>query len=820
MIGANLVGPSRVALRLARRSALRHRGRSVLVLLMLFIPAYAGTILTASWSNLGGTSAQEITFTLGGADLIVGSGDLAAVEATLPPGSDTTGLIQASTVLRTPAGLRAQEYEATDPAHPANDGRYVVRSGRAPDGSAEVAVTRRLAADLGLRLGSSVTAGMPQRELTVVGVVDWSRSLRTSGLLVPHGFPLSSAPGKLMVRLPDGDEWMPPRMDAGSGNLSVLSREQMAPTAGERRLEAAAALLVVTFAGAQVVLLVGAAFLVGAARQRRELALVSAAGATPRQVTWIVVAGGLLLGVVAAFAAVLLGLATFAAAAPLIEQVANHPLIDVSLPAGRLLGVVGVTLCIAMLATLLPARAVRQGSVRGALGGQRDTSKVDGLGAVAGLALLVVGIVALLVSGNPQGRPQVLAAGGVALLLGVVAGTPTLVRMSGRVAGLLPMPSRLALRHAARHRLRTAAAVAAVTAAVAGSVALALAGAARGEVTPSRLDARPGQVLVSVDAAEKLGPDGLRRVAGALPSRATVTVITATDLQANVAHHDLPAGPTATVSVAAEQRDVAVGGAEVVQLVTGRPATRPEREALDRGDAVAFNDTLVTPDDRVALSSDGQGLTLLPAVVASRSEYYARLPGLVIAPETAQRIGLDTRVRLVVVDTTRMPDEQELAAANSILLAAQLTAAEPPASPVTVDAVPADDQSSREVGVMFYLLATVSVLVTVVASTVAVGLASVELRPDLATMAAIGAAPRVRRRITTAQAWLIVGVGTALGLLSGIGPAAAYVSFSTELHWHVPWLALSAIVLGPPLLAVIMAGRLVLGEQTLVRRLN
>ncbi|WBB99803.1 MULTISPECIES: hypothetical protein [unclassified Solwaraspora] len=185
-----------------------------------------------------------------------------------------------------------------------------------------------------------------------------------------------------------------------------------------------------------------------------------------------------------------------------------------------------------------------------------------------------------------------LAAGGVALLLGVVASTPALVRMSGRVAGLLPTPSRLALRHAARHRLRTAAAVAPVTAAVAGSVALALAGAARGEVTPSRLDARPGQVLVPMDAAEKLGPDGLRRVAGALPSRATVRVVTATDLQA---------GPTATVSVAAGQRDVAVGGAEVIRLVTGRPATRTEQEALDRGDAVAFNDTLVTPDGRVAL---------------------------------------------------------------------------------------------------------------------------------------------------------------------------------------------------------------------------
>lgn len=813
MSRADLFSSWRVALRIARRSALRHRARSALILLMLFVPAYAGTVLLASWSNLSGTSRQETVFTMGRADLIVESDDPAAIAATLPPNSHTTSLRQARTVVRGLDGLQVSEYEATDPTQPMNSGRYVFRAGRAPAGPAEVAVTRAMADGLGLRLGDRLTAGMPQRDLAVVGVIDWSRSLHAAGLLVPYDAPLSSARSKLMVRLPTGVQWSPPQ----PGTISVLSREQMAPTPGERRIEAAAALLVVSFAGAQLVLLVGAAFMVGAARQRRELALVAAAGATSRQVSRIVLAGGVLLGAVSAAAGVALGLLTFATAGPLIERVADHPLIDVSIPVWQLVGAAAATLFVGLLAAVLPARAARQRPVRGALGGQRDQSRLDVIGVMMGGGLIAVGTAALLVSGNPEGRSVVLAAGGIALLLGVVACTPALVRAAGHLARVLPMPTRLALRHAARHRLRTAAAVAAVIAAVAGSVALALAGGARGEAIPTRLDARTGQVLVPLDAAELLGRPGLERLKAALPARAIVTLQTATAVHANVSYRDLPGGPTdPTALVANEQRDIAVGGAEVIRLVTGRTATAPELAALDRGDAVAFNDTLVT-SGRVALSPGAQPPTTLPAVTAARQEYFTKLPGLVISPATAQRLGLDVRPRLVVVDTTHAPNGQELAEANEVLLQAQLTAAKPPGSPVTLQAASAD-KPTREVTTMFYLLAAVSILVTLVASTVAVGLATTELRPDLATMAAVGATPRIRRRITVAQALLIVGVGAAFGLLSGIGPAAAYVSYSVELHWHVPWLALLAIVLAPPVLAAVMAGGLARGELPLVRR--
>jgi putative ABC transport system permease protein len=70
---------------------------------------------------------------------------------------------------------------------------------------------------------------------------------------------------------------------------------------------------------------------------------------------------------------------------------------------------------------------------------------------------------------------------------------------------------------------------------------------------------------------------------------------------------------------------------------------------------------------------------------------------------------------------------------------------------------------------------TITMLVLLVAAGVitlggtftAVGLAAVESRPDLATFAAVGAGPALRRRISAGQAGVIAGLGTVLGLASG-----------------------------------------------------
>jgi putative ABC transport system permease protein len=323
-------------------------------------------------------------------------------------------------------------------------------------------------------------------------------------------------------------------------------------------------------------------------------------------------------------------------------------------------------------------------------------------------------------------------------------------------------------------------------------------------------------VLLPADVAALLGPAGVRRLAAELPVRDTVTVRTAIQTAASTFDR-LPEGGTDSAMLAAlEQRGVAVGGAETIRVVTGRAATAGELAILDQGGAVLFNDT-VAVGDRVTLTSAAGAAAPLPAVVASHGEYFTRMPGLVIAPATAQRLGLRVEPSVLVVDTTRAPTRAELAAANDVLLRAQLDAATPPAAPVTVTPVRANPLGSRT-DAMFYLLAGISGVVTLIASTVAVGLAAAELRGDLATMAAVGATPGNRRRINAAQAAVIVSTGAVLGLAAGIGPAAGYIGYSANVQWRAPWLALALIVVVPPVLATVLIGLLGRGRLPLTRR--
>ncbi|MER7001500.1 FtsX-like permease family protein [Dactylosporangium sp. NPDC000555] len=787
----------------------RNKTRNTLILLMLFVPAYAAVVLVVSWGNLSGTSAQEATFKLGRADLLVGADNLESAAASLPAGSRTEPVADGRTVVRTPQGLGAYDYEAVDVTGVIAEGRYVMRAGRAPQGSAEVALTTALARQLHVGVGRQIEAGMPMRQLTVVGVVDLSRSLRSPALIVSANDPLSAgARRQLLVALPgDSASWQPPGTDVPG--LSYMNRADMRPDTRQRAIEAAATTVVVAFAGAQVVLLAGAAFAIGARRQRQQLLMLSAVGATSRQVGRVVLAAGLVLGAAAAALGVVLGLLTFALAGPVIERIADHPLIDAAIPPVPVAAVALLVVVIGLLAAYLPARTAGNRPVRAETSADRSRSTGDLRWLAGGLLCAAAGTAVLWYTANPDGRPELIAAGGVALLAGIVAVIPALVRRgAGRAARVLPLAARLATRHAARHYLRTASAVAAVTAALAGTVALTLVGDARGQSTPSQQKARPGQVMLPVEAADLLGEDGLRRLGSALPTRSLIRLEIVTGSPGGRVF--IPMGShiegtaDGAVLAAMEQRGIAVGGDEIIQLVAGRAATPAESEALRAGGAVAFNDTLVS-GGRVTLASDGGAEHVLPANVAASGAYFTALPGLLVSPDTARRFGLTTAVDAVVVDTVRPPRPAELAAATELLLQAQVHASRVPGAPIVPDVIAARGRPVSETSTIFYVLAAVSAIVTAIASTVAVGLAAVEMRGDLATMVAVGATPSIRRRIRAGQAVLIAGLAIPLGLAAGIGPAAGYVAYNVEVDWHTPWLALLLVVAVPPVLATILA---------------
>jgi hypothetical protein len=90
-------------------------------------------------------------------------------------------------------------------------------------------------------------------------------------------------------------------------------------------------------------------------------------------------------------------------------------------------------------------------------------------------------------------------------------------------------------------------------------------------------------------------------------------------------------------------------------------------------------------------------------------------------------------------------------------------------------------------------------------------LALSDARPDLATLSAVGAAPRARRRVAASYALVVGSVGAVLGAAVGFIPGVAIsrplTSFSeTGPYLAVPWPLIVVIVVALPLLTAAVVG--------------
>jgi putative ABC transport system permease protein len=660
-------GSWRVALRMAYRSARRHKARTVLLMcLLLLLPVYAGSVLLLTWHATFASPDRQASWTMGQADIVLRDAGLAQAIAKLPAGSRRVTMLEGETIVRHGGAYTAYPYASADTTDPLLRGMYVRRSGRPPRGPSEVALSARLADGLGVRVGQKISAGMPPRELVVVGVIDLAQELRRAALLTAPGQPLSSGGRRaVLVDLPDSASgWEAPPI----GGLSSMLRDIAQPTPQAQATQAANLTLVVGFAGAQMALLVSAAFAVGARRQRRELAMIAAVGASSRQVARVVLANGILLGTLAGTLGVGLGYGSFWASRGLLERLVDHPLAETGVPIAHLIGLAAFAMGVGLLTALGPARGVSRQPVRTALTGREVAAGSSGRRlAVAGLVGAGGGVALAAYAASPQvGDVRLATAGAGLVLLGVAACAPALVGAAGRLAATMPLAGRIALRHAARHPLRTGAAVAAVGAAIAGSVGMILFSAA--DSTPRAIPNGPvairtmrtGQVRLAAGDAAQLTPRDLAAVAAHLPLRALAPIRT------------VPLTPT--LSPAAAQaigpnspppdapQAVAVGGRELIRAVTGRDPDAATMRVLRRGGAVSFY-PLWDHGGSVRLVNDrGEQTIRLPSILVTAPVNYRDLPGLVISQETARRLGLPVSPGGVLFDTTRGPSAAKTSA--------------------------------------------------------------------------------------------------------------------------------------------------------------
>ena len=128
-----------------------------------------------------------------------------------------------------------------------------------------------------------------------------------------------------------------------------------------------------------------------------------------------------------------------------------------------------------------------------------------------------------------------------------------------------------------------------------------------------------------------------------------------------------------------------------------------------------------------------------------------------------------------------------------------------------------------------YIAALIAVVAAAATVALVVALSASDMRPDLDTLDAIGAAPAMRRHVTTWQGVVLALNAIPTAVLSGLVVGVlAVITFArsgifptlTTLWPVVPWGALLGMLIGMPLLCALVAIVLTPRHQKRIRRIN
>ncbi|NRQ33485.1 FtsX-like permease family protein [Nonomuraea sp. NN258] len=839
------------ALRLSRRDALRFKGRSALIMVMIALPVLVITGVLTAAATTHVSPKEQLISRLGSADASVNAiggrvrqnkrGDitnygkrpavrLTAAEIGALVGGRVIPYHVFTVHVWVDGGYDVANTLETDLRDPMAKGLRPLVEGRYAAAPGEVTVSPELR-DRGLRVGGTIAVTRENRQLRVVGVAEHPTR--------PGLMELTGLPGTLTPDTQRGTEWLAdtaapvwwsdvPRLN--KSGLAVVSRaviEEMTFSAnlpGDTRTRTLAGIAIgVVLVVTETVLLAGPAFAVGLRRRRRELAMLATQGASPGHLRTIVLADGLVLGGAAALTGALLGIGGGA----LVERIAARQLNwgsgPIEVPWLPVLAVAALGLLSGLIAALVPAsQAAGQSPVRvlaGRTGEVRDRAGLP----VAGLALVVLGVgVTVFLAERDQLK---VAAGFVLVVLGLVAVTPWLVRATGRLARRLPLPARLSVRDAARHRSRTASATAAVMAATMAAVATGIAAYTVYEDEASRraLQAPLGTMTITTYGADDR--EWARVRAGAqrlLPGVNLVSGLEARDERGV----SLPLGPVLSEDCLdgcagglSFLDEFPVGDARLLAFFQGRTDPRAA-EALAAGKAVVFHPGLLR-DGRLAVLARPTGGDAepkwfsIPAVLSTAAD--EGQSGAVIPASAVTGAGLKVAERklysAVPGDAERL--EHSLGALHERTRV---------------------DVEEGHAGVIRAVLGALlgAALILVLGGTfAATGLAAADMRADLDTLSAVGGPPRTRRLVVAAQAGYIAALGAVVGLVPGVVMGIALIPSMVRTEAAggilfvervpdiaVPWLYLAGLVIGLPLLAALLAGTFTRTRPSPARRLD
>jgi putative ABC transport system permease protein len=869
----------RLALRLARRDALRHKARTLLVLAMVGLPVLA-VVAADTLNRTNNVSATEaLPGRLGAADVRIegasrdpvyadpstgsvfaakGAADpawtRAEVLSELPAGSRVVQADLGRTTYKTGLGYAPVTALADDLSDPIRKGAADVLDGRLPS-EGEVAISPALARR-GFGVGDELQLTTADVAVRVVGVVRVAEHAAEPLVVLPPGdVDLISAPGAVFYATVPGRLDWPAVQKLNRVGLIALSRPvaldpppmsawappEMTGSPATNSTVVAVLTLVVVSVVLEVVLLAGPAFAVGVRRQRRDLALLAATGGAPADLRRVVLAGGVVLGGGAAVLGAALGVGAARLAVPFFERTRNSTFGPFEVSPLVIGAIVLVGIVAGLAAAYVPARQAARTEVVSTLAGRRGEVRTSWRSPVAGLVVFAAGIVGVIL--GARGTELAVAAGAVLLVVGVVVAAPWLIGLLAPLTRRLPTSGRLAVRDATRNRSRTAPAVAAVMATVAGVTALAIGSAsdsaqARRDYVPQApigaatvqgdVDDKTWTALSTLLAAQAPGRE-VHRLEGVRFGGSRPVVVMTAKVGCTGSPAECEWYPEGLDVRSATGSGLVVADSATVRAVYPPSIAAPIAAAVDSGRVAVVGDGAIGADGLVRMAvvrfdTNGGGTQLrsvsLPAIrVAARPDVPLSVPSALVVPsELARRLSSDVATMQLYVGGPGHPvtvaEEQRMQ---------EILTAQAPTANLYVERGWQDRLATPRL-----LLAVLGGLLVLIATLTATGLALADARPDFATLAAVGAAPRTRRFVAMGSAAVVGGLGAVLGVVVGFAPGIAvtwpltansYGTGSASPVIVVPWLLLATVAVAVPLLAVVVTGLVVRSRLPMDRRI-
>jgi putative ABC transport system permease protein len=710
---------------------------------------------------------------------------------------------------------QAVELRAQNPTGRFGSPLLALDSGHYPSGPGQVALTSQVASLYNVNVGGAWSEG--GRSWLVTGIVENPTNLNDEFALVAPGQVAAPTQVTILLNASAGaiaaqnqvTQGPPPPVFAG---LPAAANVSLASQSGSGGISPATIVLVVVVLGLVFIGLVSVAgFTVMAQRRLRALGMLSALGATERNVRLVMMANGLAVGVTATVIGAAAGFGAWFAYFPSLETDTAHRIDPLNLPWWAIATGMALAVVTSVLAARRPARVMARVPVVAALSGRPVQPKGVRRSAVPGLVLVVAGVVGLLYSGGwggNSGSDTLLVLGG---LVGIITGTfllaPLCVAVLTAGAGpRVPVAVRVALRDLSRQRARSGAALAAVSFAVFLAMLICIVASVRfsnvldytgQNLTSSQLivydqnqgpNAGPGGGLTPGEtAALQSKVDGF-----AAPLHAkyvlTLDTVDATLQQQGRGNNNFSG--TIYVATPALLADFGIKPSQVdpdADILSMRPGLGSvPRMQLVYGNLGGPKGNPNAADNPVI-----RDVAALPSGTSA--------PNTVITSHAIDKYKLQTGLDGWFIQAAQPLTSAQIAAVRQIAANAGVTV----------------ETKSGELG-LGQISDGATVLGLVIALGVlvmSVGLVRSETTGELRTLSAVGASSRVRRTITGATAGAIALLGAVLGAAGATiaGVAWARSSLTTTFGDFPVW-DLIALLVGLPLVAAI-GGWLLAGRQ-------